>query len=179
VIDINILGVIHGVRAFASRMIAAGEPGFIANVASIGGLSMMPLQTPYILSKHAVLSFSECLYLEMEQVKAPIRVSAILPGPVATRIFEDAPVGSNHDSIAYHRAVMSATLSQQGITPMDAARLILAQVAEGKFWVSPHPEMMQATASRRAAYLTALATPALAPEAHAVLRHRAAGESGA
>ena len=169
VIDINVLGVIHGVRAFAGRMVEAGKPAFISNVASIGGLSMMPIQTPYILSKHAVLSFSECLYLEMEQAKAPIRVSAVLPGPVATRIFEDAPGGSNPDSIIFHRAAMSAALSQQGMTPLEAARLIIDQIAEGKFWVSPHPEMMQASASRRAAHLSALATPALAPEAHLLL----------
>jgi len=169
VIDINILGVIHGVRAFAGRMIAAGEPSFIVNVASIGGLSMMPVQTPYILSKHAVLSFSECLYLEMEQVKARVRVSAVLPGPVATRIFEDAPGGSNPDSIAFHRAAMAAALSQQGMTPLDAARLILDQVAEGKFWVSPHPEMMQASANRRAAHLAALATPVLTAEGRSLL----------
>jgi NAD(P)-dependent dehydrogenase (short-subunit alcohol dehydrogenase family) len=169
VIDINILGVIHGVRAFAGRMIAAAQPSFIVNVASIGGLSMMPVQTPYIMSKHAVLSFSECLYLEMEQAGAPIRVSAVLPGPVATRIFQDAPGGSNPDSIAFHRAAMSAALSEQGMTPLDAARLILNQVAEGKFWVSPHPEMMQATANRRAAHLAALATPALTAEGRSLL----------
>jgi len=127
------------------------------------------VQTPYILSKHAVLSFSECLYLEMEQVKAPIRVSAVLPGPVATRIFEDAPGGSNPDSIAFHRAAMNAALSEQGMTPLDAARLILDQVAEGKFWVSPHPEMMQASASRRAAHLAALATPMLTAEGRSLL----------
>jgi NAD(P)-dependent dehydrogenase (short-subunit alcohol dehydrogenase family) len=169
VIGINILGVIHGVRAFAGRMVAAARPGFIVNVASIGGLAMMPVQTPYILSKHAVLSFSECLYLEMEQAKAPIRVSAVLPGPVATRIFEDAPGGSNPDSIAFHRAAMTAALSEQGMTPLDAARLILDQVAEGKFWVSPHPEMMQASAKRRAAHLAALATPALTAEGRSLL----------
>jgi NAD(P)-dependent dehydrogenase (short-subunit alcohol dehydrogenase family) len=169
VIDINILGVIHGARAFAGRMIAAGQPGFIVNVASIGGLSMMPLQTPYILSKHAVLSFSECLYLEMEQVKAPIQVSAVLPGPVATRIFQDAPGGSNPESIGYHRAAMAAALSEHGMTPTDAGRLILDQVAEGKFWVSPHPEMMQESASRRAAHLAALATPMLTAEGRSLL----------
>ena len=83
---INIHGVIHGVRAFAPRMLAAGKPAWIANTSSVGGLGMMPVQAAYILSKHAVLSFSECLRLEMLVKKAPITVSAILPGPVATRI---------------------------------------------------------------------------------------------
>jgi NAD(P)-dependent dehydrogenase (short-subunit alcohol dehydrogenase family) len=32
------------------------------------------------MSKHAVLSITECLYLEVELVKADIRVAAVLPG---------------------------------------------------------------------------------------------------
>jgi NAD(P)-dependent dehydrogenase (short-subunit alcohol dehydrogenase family) len=169
VIEINVLGVIHGVRAFAGRMIAAGKPAFISNVSSIGGLSMMPVQTPYILSKHAVLSFSECLYLEMEQMKAPIRVSAVLPGAVATRIFDDAPGGSNPASIDAHRAAMKHVLSAHGMTPLEAARLILDQIAEGRFWVSPHPEIMRESAERRAAHLAGLTTPALTTEGRSLL----------
>jgi NAD(P)-dependent dehydrogenase (short-subunit alcohol dehydrogenase family) len=169
VIDINVLGVIHGVRAFAGRMIQTGKPAFISNVSSIGGLSMMPIQTPYILSKHAVLSFSECLYLEMEQLKAPIHVSAVLPGAVSTRIFDDAPGGANPKSIDGHRAAMKHVLSAHGMAPIDAARLILDQIAEGRFWVSPHPEVMRESAERRAAHLSALAMPALTAEGRSLL----------
>ena len=169
VIEINVLGVIHGVRAFAGRMIAAGKPAFISNVSSIGGLGMMPIQTPYILSKHAVLSFSECLYLEMEQAKAPIRVSAVLPGAVSTRIFDDAPGGANPKSIDGHRAAMKHVLSEHGMAPIDAARLIMDQIAEGRFWVSPHPEVMRASAERRAAHLAGLQTPALTSEGRSLL----------
>lgn len=169
VIDINVLGVINGVRAFAGRMIQAGKPAFISNVSSIGGLGMMPIQTPYILSKHAVLSFSECLYLEMEQAKAPIRVSAVLPGAVSTRIFDDAPGGANPKSIDGHRAVMRHMLSAHGMAPIDAARLIIDQIAEGRFWVSPHPELMRESAERRAAHLSGLTTPALTAEGRSLL----------
>jgi NAD(P)-dependent dehydrogenase (short-subunit alcohol dehydrogenase family) len=169
VVEINVLGVIHGVRAFAGRMVKAGKPAFIANLSSIGGLGMMPIQTPYILSKHAVLSFSECLYLEMEQAKAPIRVSAVLPGAVSTRIFDDAPGGSNPGSIAGHRAAMKHILAAHGMAPADAARLILDQIAEGRFWVSPHPDVMRASAKRRAAHLAQLSTPALTAEGRSLL----------
>jgi NAD(P)-dependent dehydrogenase (short-subunit alcohol dehydrogenase family) len=169
VVDINVLGVIHGVRAFAGRMVKAGKPAFIANLSSIGGLGMMPIQTPYILSKHAVLSFSECLYLEMEQAKAPIRVSAVLPGAVSTRIFDDAPGGSNPGSIDGHRAAMQHILAAHGMAPADAARLILDQIAEGRFWVSPHPDVMRASAERRAAHLAQLSTPALTAEGRSLL----------
>ena len=165
---INIHGVIHGVRAFAPRMLAAGKPAWIANTSSVGGLGMMPVQAAYILSKHAVLSFSECLRLEMLVKKAPITVSAILPGPVATRIFEDTrPV--EEPMALYHREVMRAMLDNDGITGIEAARRIFSQLAAGDFWVTTHREMTQGMAQQRAAYLAALATPELPPGAEQML----------
>lgn len=157
---INIHGVIHGVRAFAPRMLAAGKPAFIANTASIGGLGMMPVQTSYVLSKHALISFSECLYLEMQVKKAPIHVSAILPGPVATRIFTDSEIGEDPVN-ASHRQAMMAMLEAQGMSGYEAAQRILPQIAAGQFWVSTHPEITTQFAQQRAAHLSALATPSL------------------
>jgi NAD(P)-dependent dehydrogenase (short-subunit alcohol dehydrogenase family) len=165
---ININAVVHGVRAFAPRMLAAGRKAFIANTSSVGGLGMMPVQTSYVMSKHAVLSFSECLSLEMKVKKAPIQVSAILPGPVATRIFEDAKPGTD-PMVLHHREVMRAMLEQSGISGLEAARRILRQIAAGQFWVSTHPEMTAEFAKQRAAYLAAMANPELPPGIDAML----------
>lgn len=157
-LQINIHGVIHGVRAFVPGMLAAGKKAWIANTSSIGGLGMMPIQTSYILSKHAILSFSECLRLEMQLQGAPISVSAILPGPVSTRIFADSQTGSAPDG-ERHRQIMHGMLGADGISGDEAARRILPQIAEGHFWVSTHPEMTQDFAAQRAQYLSTQATP--------------------
>ncbi|MCR9184591.1 MAG: SDR family NAD(P)-dependent oxidoreductase [Halieaceae bacterium] len=162
-LNINIHGAIHGVRAFAPRMIASGQPAWIANTASIGGLGMMPVQTSYILSKHAMISFSECLFLEMQISKAPIQVSAVLPGPVATRIFEDGGTTTNSAS-EQHRVMMHGMLSSDGISGYEAAQRILPQIAAGEFWVSTHPELTREFAAGRAAHLSALQPPALPEE---------------
>ena len=37
------------------------------NLSSIGGVALVPLQAPYIMSKHAVLALTECLQLEVQQ----------------------------------------------------------------------------------------------------------------
>jgi NAD(P)-dependent dehydrogenase (short-subunit alcohol dehydrogenase family) len=169
VMRINVLGPIHGVRAFAGAMVAAGAPAFIANVASLGGLAMMPEQTPYIMSKHAVLSFSECLSLEMSLAAPQITVSAILPGPVATRIFTDAQVGSGSASYNQHRETMDRMMATHGMPPDEAGSLILNQIAEGRFWVSPHPEMLADSARQRAAHLAGLERPSIRPEALAIM----------
>jgi NAD(P)-dependent dehydrogenase (short-subunit alcohol dehydrogenase family) len=157
-LQINIHGVIHGVRAFVPGMLAAGKKAWIANTSSIGGLGMMPIQTSYIVSKHAILSFSECLRLEMQLKGAPIAVSAIMPGPVATRIFADSNTDAAHDA-ERHRQIMHGMLEADGISGYEAATRILPQIADGQFWVSTHPAMTREFAQQRAQYLSALAEP--------------------
>jgi len=168
-LSINVRGVVHGSRIFARRMMAAGKPGYIANVASIGALGMMPTQAPYMMSKHAVLSFTECLFLEMQLQKAPIHVSAVLPAQVATRIFDDAPTDPGSAMAEKQRGMMQAMLSQTGLTPMQAGEVILDGIASGAFWVSTHPDTTAHMARSRADYLAALATPTLAEEARSLV----------
>ena len=170
VLAINVSGVVHGSRIFAKRMVEAGEPAFIANVASIGSLGMMPTQAPYMMSKHAVLSFTECLFLEMQLKGAPIHVSAVLPAQVATRIFEDAPADRQSGFVEKQRTMMNAMLEQMGLTPMAAGKIILEGIAVKQFWVSTHPETTAHMAKGRADYLAALAEPTLAQEAKVLVQ---------
>jgi short-subunit dehydrogenase len=167
-LNVNIHGVVHGVRAFAPGMLASVGPTYIANVASIGGLGTMPLQTSYILSKHAVIAFTECLHLEMQLQQNPVNVSVVLPGPVATRIFEDANAPSA--SAVAHRDVMQNMLNHGGLAPRAAARLILDGIAAKQFWVSTHPEITAHMAKQRAETLAALKPPALTEETRGLLK---------
>lgn len=167
-LSINIEAAVQGSRAFLPHMLASGEKCWLANTASIGGLGMMPIQTSYIMSKHALISFSECLRLEMMLKKAPVCVSAILPGPVATRVFEDA-VQSNDKTASFHRNMMDAMLTASGISPSESAKIIFDQLAEDQFWISTHPELTQALASNRANYLSMLDDPTLPPDTEQML----------
>ena len=73
---------------------------------------MAAWEAPYFVSKHAVLSFSECLSLEL-QIEAPhVHVAAVLPGPVKTRIFEDLPV----DDVAFFRALVEDVKAQHPVS---------------------------------------------------------------
>jgi len=168
---VNVLGVINGARTFLPRMIKAGGPAYIANLSSVGGVCMTAWEAPYIVSKHAVLSFSECLSLEL-QLEAPhVHVSAVLPGPVTTRIFEDARKGAESEPVAQHVALMKQLLAANGMPPEEAARLILEGVAARQFWVSTHPEMTAQMAALRAQYLSTQATPSMAADLVATIEH--------
>jgi NAD(P)-dependent dehydrogenase (short-subunit alcohol dehydrogenase family) len=159
-IAINVLGPILCTRAFAARMAAAKEPAAIVNVAAIAAVAMAPVQTGYFLSKHAVLSFTECLALEMARDAPMIQVSVVMPGPVNTSIFVHAP-GSNSPEVTAHRCAMNDLLAQHGMSAAEAGETIVVQIEAGKFWIATHPEMLAESAKARAHYLATLARPSL------------------
>ncbi|MEZ5135253.1 MAG: SDR family NAD(P)-dependent oxidoreductase [Acidimicrobiales bacterium] len=86
VLDVNVRGILHGVRAFVPRMLAGGEPGHVVNTASSAGIFGSPYTGPYTVSKFAAVGMSEVLAWDLSISGAPIGVSVLCPGAVATRI---------------------------------------------------------------------------------------------
>jgi short-subunit dehydrogenase len=84
VVQVNVLGVMYGTRAFVPGMIKRGH-GHIVNIASLAGRFAAPGAAVYSASKHAVVAFSESLHYEVEQ--HGVRVTAVNPGFVATEGF--------------------------------------------------------------------------------------------
>jgi len=84
VLDVNLLGVVHGCRLVARRMVDRGEGGHIVNVASAAAFTPLRALPAYSTTKAAVLMLSECLRAEL--AAHGIGVSAICPGFVATNI---------------------------------------------------------------------------------------------
>jgi len=86
VIDVNINGVINGIRTFVPRMRRHGEGGHIVNTASIAGLQVNPnfKAGAYAMTKYAVVALSEAL--EQELAGSGIGVSVLCPAAVDTGI---------------------------------------------------------------------------------------------
>lgn len=85
---VNVRGVFLCAREAARRMIARGEPeGRIVNVASIGGLTVLPGLTAYCSSKAAVVMMTKSL--AREWARRGVNVNAICPGYVETEINAD------------------------------------------------------------------------------------------
>ncbi|MGV0607659.1 SDR family oxidoreductase [Mycolicibacterium sp. XJ1904] len=163
-VDINVSGVFYGIRAFLPRMIAADEPSWVWNLSSIGGVAAVPLQTPYIMSKHAVLALTECLRLEVELAGHAdrIHVQAVLPGAVRSNIFEaaggveDGDVGAAEEQ----RAAM-LDIKADAMDPVEAARVVFEQAVAGEFYLLTQPEYVGNAMSERAAALAERRAPAL------------------
>jgi len=152
-LNINVHGVIHGVRAFVPRIIASGKEAWIGNLSSVGAFGQMPGQTAYTVTKHAVQAFSECLYLEMELKNLPIHVSAIVPGMLRTNIFNAEAGEGEPDNAASHRRAMFEMMRDYGMDLDEGCRLFLEQMAANKFWVHSQPEMSEQIIGTRIKFL--------------------------
>lgn len=160
-LDINVHGVVHGVRAFAPRMLASGQEAWIANLASMGAFSVMPCQTAYIMTKHAVQAFSECLYLEMQLKGAPIHVCSIMPGMLKTSIFEASAGAGEPPAAATHRRKMFEMMRDYGMDLAEGCQRIMEQVAEGRFWVHTQPDMTMSAIESRIAFFNSQQPPVM------------------
>jgi NAD(P)-dependent dehydrogenase (short-subunit alcohol dehydrogenase family) len=119
IIDINLLGVIHGINAVYPAMIKQGS-GHIINTASLAGLIGAPAMVPYATTKYAVVGLSTSLRAEARGLG--VKVSVVCPGFVQSGIYEAATVA---------KASMSDLMSKLPFTPMDvgvAAKMILRGV---------------------------------------------------
>lgn len=144
VMDINLMGVVHGVKAFLPLIKAHGEGGHIVNTASMAGFLPGVGFSAYTASKCAVVGISEALAIEL----APqgIGVSVLCPGWVNTRITESTrhwpgdlgpvpPFGPNARRIA--------ELVKNGMDPGRVGILVRQAIENNQLYIFTHPEMRE------------------------------------
>jgi NAD(P)-dependent dehydrogenase (short-subunit alcohol dehydrogenase family) len=146
---INLHGVMYGVHTFVARMVAAGEPGHVVNVASAAGLITVPGFAAYSASKFGVVGLSESLHHDLKLRKLPIGVSLLCPSWVQTRIASDgqAPT-AEHDPID---AMIEASVKRavdQGITAEQVAEAVFAAIEADQFYILTHEDTRKAVAVR-------------------------------
>ncbi len=166
VVDINLSGVFYGVRSFLPKMMATDEQAWVWNLSSVGGVVAIPLQAPYIMSKHAVLALTECLRLDVQSAGHDhhIHVQAVLPGAVASNIFEsaggvDPNNGCDVTAAESQRAAM-LDIRAQAMDPLAAAETVFEQAAAGRFYLLTQ-ESVATAMTERANALAAQHPPAL------------------
>jgi NAD(P)-dependent dehydrogenase (short-subunit alcohol dehydrogenase family) len=84
VIDVDLWGVIHGIRTFVPLILATGEEGHVVNTASMAAVLPVERLGPYTVAKHGVLGLSDVLRADLQAIGAPIGVSVVMPGMIRT-----------------------------------------------------------------------------------------------
>jgi NAD(P)-dependent dehydrogenase (short-subunit alcohol dehydrogenase family) len=150
VLGVNVFGVIHGIRTFVPRMLAAKQPGHVVNTASVGGLLTGAFLSPYVVSKHAVVALSEALHYELAARGAEIGASVLCPGAVKTGIWRSERIRPTDlaqtatPKAADERAFLDGMTAaiDAGIEASEIAPFVFDAVAEGRFWILPDPSFV-------------------------------------
>lgn len=143
VMGVNLMGVVHGVRAIVPRMLDAGLPAHVVNTASASGLATLAGSGVYCASKHAVVALSECLQHDLRAVQAPIGVSVLCPSLLASGIADAARnrprqwAATAEPAPAVFERVRRG-MADSPISADDAATATLRAIDRGSFYVLPH-----------------------------------------
>jgi NAD(P)-dependent dehydrogenase (short-subunit alcohol dehydrogenase family) len=123
VIGVNLKGVFLGMRHVLPVMLRQGH-GAVVNTASVAGLFGGPGMAPYVASKHAVLGLTKVASADVARLG--IRVNAICPGPVETRMMRSLEAQRNPaDPEAVHAANRASIPTGRYVAPEEVANVVI------------------------------------------------------
>ena len=155
VLGVNLMGVVHGLRSFTPRIIDSGG-GHIVNTASMAGLTSPAFMSPYNVSKHAVVTMSESMYVELQMLHPEVGISVLCPGWVRTRIAEsdrnqpeavaaaqaavdEATAAPGQVSGEQLKGMIDAFVAE-GLQPAAVADMVVDAIEHRRFYILTHPE---------------------------------------
>ena len=144
VMNVNVWGVIHGIRTFVPILLEQGVEGHVVNTASMAAVTHMPYSGIYTMSKHAVLALSESLYHELKLRDAKVGVSALCPELVSTGIADaersrpaalSRPEGAapSPERALTEQAIREAM--KTGVAPEAIAERVVEAIREQRFYI--------------------------------------------
>ena len=152
-IDVNLMGVIYGIRSFVPRMLKQDDECHVVNTASVAGLISVPGSSVYCVTKHGVVTLSECLHHDLQLAKAKIGVSILAPAYVNTGIAESERnrppelAAKNPLAKAYEERVLHAVRSGR-LSATDVAKITMDAVKANRFYILSHPKIKGAIEAR-------------------------------
>lgn len=125
--DINVMAHVFAARSVLPSMLERGE-GYLLNTSSAAGLLSQVGSAPYSVTKHAAIGFAE--WLSITYGNRGIKVSALCPQAVRTAMTAG---GDGTGGVAGLDGLLE---------PDQLANTVIETLAEEKFLVLPHPEVL-------------------------------------
>lgn len=150
-VDVNLWGVIHGVRSFVPRLLEQNEPAHVVNIASMAAVTTAPYLDIYTVTKHAVLALSESLHKELLMLQSPVKASVVCPGLIRTNLMtgdRNRPGGTTSPELSpggklIDQMLRSGVAGEGGWPPSRVADEIVAGLREDRFYIFPaQPELL-------------------------------------
>ncbi|WP_404712935.1 SDR family NAD(P)-dependent oxidoreductase [Sphingomonas sp. MMS24-J13] len=143
IVGVNLGGVINGMVTFVPRMIAAGKPGHIVTVSSMGGLQGSAIAAPYSAAKAAVVNLMESYRAGLAQYG--IGVSVVCPANIKTNIAEASrlrPAQFAGSGYVENEASIASlhSIHAHGMEPIELAEHVKAAIEQNQLYVIPYPE---------------------------------------
>ncbi len=145
-LGVNLWGILHAIRAFVPRMIAAGTPAHIVNTTSMAGMCTNAFSGPYTVSKFAAQAATECLAHDLRAIGAPIKVSAVVPAAVDNahrrrRAGTDrsAFAATRSDDAEFVEQALTDLTTNLGAPPEEVAEIIVDAIRTEQFLVPTKP----------------------------------------
>ncbi len=157
VLGVNLWGVVHGVRVFVPIMLRQDTPCHVVNTASVAGLLSPPGMGVYCVSKHAVVTLTECLYHDLAARGAQIGASLLCPAFVPTGIADserNRPTALRNAN--RHRSPEDLERDRQMRHAVESGRISAETVADrvhdavinDRFYILPHPRIKRSVEAR-------------------------------
>ena len=159
--DVNVFGVINGIKAFVPLLVAQNE-GHVVNTSSgNGGLTPMPQNAIYPITKAAVTTITECLWGQLRQIGSKVGASILFPsssngGVLNTGIWrpganrpdryarenDTEPQGT--DKLEAFRTHMSSIGVEIKDAPLsDVAEMCLNGIVNETFWITASSQFQE------------------------------------
>jgi NAD(P)-dependent dehydrogenase (short-subunit alcohol dehydrogenase family) len=127
IIDVNLMAHIWAARHVVPRMLERGG-GYLLNTASAAGLLTQIGSAPYSVTKHAAVSFAE--WLAITHGDEGLKVSVLCPQAVRTAMTG----GTTEGGVAGVDGMLE---------PADVASAVIEGLADERFLILPHPEVLE------------------------------------
>ena len=150
---VNIYGIIHAIRSFVPRMTAQGTDGHVVNTASVAAFVAAPSSGPYVVSKCAALSLTECLAHDLAMVGSRIGASVLTPSAFATGIAHTASVrparfGTDETEDGKFTVDALAAITSAGMSPEASVKPVIDAIRSGDFLIATKPSYAEQLRNR-------------------------------